>query len=103
MACSNGASASRPRWAISRRPADRRLEIRYERLIEHPVEVCRRLETFIGIRHEPAMVAFARAKLRRRSPPPDPVSPPLDAQPIAGELLARLGDLPTTGHARRHA
>ena len=84
-------------------PAERQLEIRYERLLEQPVEVCRLLEDFIGVRHEPIMAAFAEAKLSRRSPPQGLVALPPDAQRIAGELLARLGYLPTIGHVRRHA
>ena len=84
-------------------PAERQLEIRYERLVEQPVEVCEGLESFVGIRHEPAMAAFARAELSRRSPAPDPVPLPPDVQQIAGDLLARLGYLPATPHARRHA
>ena len=88
---------------LAKLPAERQLEIRYEQLVEQPVEVCRRLEAFAGIRHDPAMAAFARAELGRRSPPPDPVALPRDAQRIAGELLARLGYLPTAHDARRHA
>jgi hypothetical protein len=87
---------------LAKVPADRQLEVRYERLVEQPAEVCRRIEAFIGVRHAPAMAAFARAVLGRRSPPQG-VSLPPDAQRIAGDLLARLGYLPTTGHVRRHA
>jgi hypothetical protein len=88
---------------LAKLPAERQLEIRYERLVERPVEVCRQLEAFVGIRHNPAMAAFARAELGRRSPPPDPVALSPDAQRIAGELLARLGYLPTAHDVRRHA
>lgn len=88
---------------LAKLPAERQLEIRYERLVDQPVEVCRRLEAFVGIRHEPAMAAFAQAELSRRSPQPDLVSLPPDAQRIAGDLLARLGYLPTARHVRRHA
>jgi hypothetical protein len=49
------------------------------------------------------VAAFARARLRRRSPPPDPDALPPDAHEIAGELLARLGYLPTAPGVRRHA
>ena len=88
---------------LAKLPAERQLEIRYEQLVEQPAQVCEGLEAFVGIRHEPAMAAFARAELSRRSPPPDPVSLPPDAQRIAGDLLARLGYLPTAHPARRHA
>ena len=71
---------------------ERQLEIRYERLVERPVEVCQQLEAFAGIGHAPAMAAFARAELGRRSPPPDRIP-----------LLRRLGYLPIAQHARRHA
>jgi hypothetical protein len=84
-------------------PAERRLEIRYERLVEQPAEVCARLEAFIGIRHDPAMAVFARAEVGRRSPAPEPIAPAPEAQRIAGDLLARLGYLPRPGHLRRHA
>ena len=84
-------------------PAERQLEVRYERLVEQPAEVCERLEAFVGVRHEPNVAAFARARLRRRSPPPDPDALPPDAHEIAGELLARLGYLPTAPGVRRHA
>ena len=83
--------------------AQRQLEVRYEQLVDQPVEVCRRLEAFIDVGHEPAMAAFARAGLSRCSPPPDPLSLPPDTPRIAGELLARLGYLPTVRHVRRHA
>ena len=49
------------------------------------------------------MAAFARARLQRRSPPPDPPALPPDALAIAGELLARLGYLHTARPLRRHA
>jgi len=89
--------------ALARLAPERQLEIRYERLVERPVEVCQRIEAFVGIGHEPAMAAFARAELGRRSPPPDPIALPPDARRIAGELLRRLGYLPIAQHARRHA
>jgi hypothetical protein len=88
---------------LAKLPAERQLEIRYEQLVEQPAQVCEGLEAFVGIRHEPAMAAFARAELSRRSPPPDPVSLPPDAQRIAGDLLARFGYLPSAHPARRHA
>jgi hypothetical protein len=88
---------------LAKLPPERQLEIRYEQLVEQPAQICGGLETFIGIRHEPGMAAFARAELSRRSPPHDPVSLPPDAQRIAGDLLARLGYLQTTHHIRRHA
>jgi hypothetical protein len=88
---------------LAQLPAERRLEVRYEELVEQPVAVCERLEAFIGIRHDPAMTAFALVELGRRPPPPDPVPQPQEAQRIAGDLLARLGYLPPVRHARRHA
>jgi Sulfotransferase family len=84
-------------------PAERRLEVRYERLVEQPAEVCEHLQTFIGVRHEPAVAAVARARLSRRSPPPDLAALSPDAQEIAGDLLARLGYLPAAPGVRRHA
>jgi len=110
--CADGFRRGLLEWRLSMSAAlddlaklstERQLEIRYERLVEQPVEVCQRLEAFVGIGHEPAMAAFARAELGRRSPPPDPIPLPPDAQRIAGDLLGRLGYLATAQHARRHA
>ena len=110
--CTDGFRRGLLEWRLSMSAAlddlaklstERQLEIRYERLVEQPVEVCQRLEAFVGIGHEPAMAAFARAELSRRSPPPDPTPLPPDAQRIAGDLLVRLGYFPTARDLRRHA
>jgi Sulfotransferase family len=88
---------------LAKLPAQRWIEVRYERLVDQPAEVCERLEDFVGVHHEPAVAALARARLRRRSPPPDPAAFPPAAREIAGELLAGLGYLSSTRDVRRHA
>lgn len=66
-----------------------RLVVRYEDFVDDPSRVLRAIETFLALRHDPALHAWAAGEVRERHVTP----PALDATGtlIAGATLARLG------------
>ncbi|HJQ83322.1 MAG TPA: sulfotransferase [Candidatus Binatia bacterium] len=67
----------------------RHLELRYEDLLADPPAMLARIERFLGVAPDPAVHAFGRDTVARRSPP---AAAATDADlRIAGDLLATLG------------
>jgi hypothetical protein len=78
---------------LSAKPPARLLRLRYEDLVESPVEVCGKLEAFLNLKHSERMHEFAREGVRRQSPQAlqRPEGVPASTRAIAGETLERLG------------
>jgi hypothetical protein len=70
---------------------DRKLEIRYEKLLQDPLGVCDLLESFIGVEPDIRMRQFAVNHIARKSPQGDTASLTPAMRLIAGDLLAQLG------------
>jgi hypothetical protein len=66
---------------------DRQLTLRYQQLIEDPVNACEALESFLDLPADPAMRQFARDHIVRQSTPMD-IEKPTERQVfIGGDLL----------------
>lgn len=71
----------------------RKLEIRYEDLIQDPLSICKSLENFIGVKPDNEMQAFAVTKINRKVRSVDLTSIHHSMYQIGGNLLAELGYL----------
>lgn len=73
----------------------RLLRLRYEDLLADPLNVCEKLDAFLGVAASPAMRAFAAGEIRRQSPAASERQIPASAEAIAGPALRRLGYWPS--------
>ena len=76
-------------------PAERHVSLRYEELLDRPVEVVRRIEELTGLAPSKAVHSFATANLQRRSPKIDVTHLSDVEERLAGDLMRRLGYLTT--------
>jgi hypothetical protein len=76
---------------LAAEPPAKLLRLRYEDLIADPPGVCARLQTFLGLRSDPAMTAYAAEQVRRQNPSAGERETPAGTEEIAGETLRRLG------------
>lgn len=67
------------------------VQLRYEELLREPVDVCRRMCAGLGLERSETMERFAVETLKRQNPAADEVAIPPTTEPIAGDLLRRLG------------
>ncbi|MFN0132682.1 MAG: sulfotransferase family protein [Phycisphaerales bacterium] len=77
-------------WLAAEHPA-RFTRLRYEDLLDDPLRACGTLDAALSLSPSPAMRAFAREQLARRSPPAAARAVPDSAEAIAGDTLRRLG------------
>ena len=75
-------------------PAERRVAVTYEELLDRPVEVVRRIEEFTGLAPSKTVHSFAEANLQRRSPRIEVTHLSDVEERLAGQLMRRLGYLP---------
>ncbi len=71
----------------------RKLEIRYEDLVQDPLSICKSLENFIGVKPDSEMQAFAVTEIKRKVRSVDLTSINNSMYQIGGSLLAELGYL----------
>lgn len=76
-------------------PAERHISLTYEELLDRPVEVVRRIEEFVGLAPSKTVHSFAEANLQRRSPRIEVTHLSDVEERLAGELMRRLGYLPS--------
>lgn len=76
-------------------PQHRRLELRYEKLLQDPQDLIRSIEDFIDLPHSAEMEQFARKRIKRKSAKFDMSQLSSGHLLIAGSLLSRLGYLHT--------
>lgn len=74
---------------------ERRLNLTYEELLEDPAGCAARMEDFAALPREDAVVAFAEANLKRRSPRIEVTRLSDVEERLVGDLMRRLGYLPT--------
>jgi hypothetical protein len=74
-------------------PGDRSLTVKYEELLDAPVDAIQRIEEFVGLVPSERMHSFAEANLKRRSPVIEVTSLSDEEERLAGELMRRLGYL----------
>ena len=73
-------------------PPSQLIEVRYEALVQQPVDTLNKIQTFIDIGIDPAVTQFASDRIQRRSAKAsagDPLTP--EQATIAGDLLRQLG------------
>jgi len=71
-------------------PSDRRLNVRYEDLVQDPIGVCASLESFIGLNPSVEMRQFAANQIYRRSSSVSIVSLSPVMRQISADLLTQL-------------
>lgn len=84
-------------------PARRVLQLRYEDLLNQPLETCTRLEHHLGLSPNENMRRFATEQIERKSLPASSHELPFGAPEIAGQLLTRLGYWNTESETRSNA
>lgn len=67
------------------------LRLRYETLLAHPIRIVDQIDAFLSLPPSPDVRAFAAAHIARQNPPAHERPTPPSAEPIAGDLLRRLG------------